>query len=427
MKLDINEKFKLAIDLLENSRSNLFITGEAGTGKSTLLDYFRNNTNKNAVYLAPTGVAAVNINAQTIHSFFRFGTDITINKVKKIWQKDTKRAIEKLDILIIDEISMVRADLLDCIDKAMQINTGVKLPFGGKQVAFFGDLLQLPPVVKYSERDAFKEIYESCYFFSANVMKDIKMDIVELNVIYRQNDPVFIDILNGIRNNNISTELLDTLNGRVDPYFIPKVDDYFVLLTARNDNADMINQAFLDNINGRTYYFDANITGKINKNEIPGSMLLALKEGAQVMFLKNDPDERWVNGTMGLVTKIKESSIRVETINGCDYYIEPTEWTINRYIYNEETKSIETEKIGSFEQYPVKLAWAMTIHKSQGKTFPRLIVDSSGAFASGQVYVALSRCPSLNGLVLKNRIGRSHILTDKRVISFLSGKRVNQN
>lgn len=421
-KIEINKDFQTAIEILDNTNKSVFITGKAGTGKTTLLEYFRENTSKQVVVLAPTGVAALNVGGQTIHSFFRFGTDITYEKVTGKSSKFANKIIKELDILIIDEISMVRADMLDCIDKAMRLAVGSKRPFGGKQMAFFGDLYQLPPVVKSSERKAFTDKYETCYFYSANVMKEFNMEFVELETIYRQHDDVCIDILNGIRNNTITDELIDVLNARHDPEFVPDRDDFYVTLTSRNDTARKINDYFLNSLDGKKYIFEADTTGEINKNDMPGENVLALKPGAQVMFLNNNAEDGWVNGTMGVVTDIDTSAemIEVRTMDGMTVFVPRYQWKLNRYIYNADTKAIETETIGEFEQFPIRLAWALTIHKSQGKTFPKLIVDSSGVFAAGQIYVALSRCTGLDGLVLKRKIEKRHILTDWRVPKFLT-------
>lgn len=405
--------------ILQNTDKCIFVTGRAGTGKSTLLDHFRNNTGKQVVVLASTGVSALNVGGQTIHSFFRFGTDITVDKVTR----KKNPVIEQLDTLVIDEVSMVRADLMDCIDKAMRLNADPKQPFGGKQVAFFGDLYQLPPVVKSSERKAFTEKYETCFFYSADVMRGLDYEFVELERIYRQHDKLCIDILNGIRNNTITDELIAALNDRVDPDFIPGGDEFYITLTSRNKTAEQINDSFLNSLKTKKHCFRAVIEGTIKAADMPGSEILSVKVGAQVMFLNNDSEARWVNGTMGVITGVDAGaeSMRVRIMDGGEACVTPFKWNLYRYVYDSEKKTIQTETIGSFEQMPVRLAWAITIHKSQGKTFPKLIVDSSGIFASGQIYVALSRCTSLDGLVLRQRIERKHIFTDWRVPKFLTG------
>lgn len=422
-KIEFNPQFKAALDMLQFTDRNIFVTGKAGTGKTTLLDYFRSNTKKKVVALAPTGVAALNVNGQTIHSFFRFGTDVTYEKIRSKFPGELSRLIRELDVLIVDEVSMVRADLLDCMDKAMRLCAKCHRPFGGKQVAFFGDLYQLPPVVKSSERRAFTDKYETSYFYSANVMKEIRLELVELETIYRQHDSRCIDILNGIRNNTIGDDLMAELNRRVDPDFVPPPDDFYVTLTSRNAAARAINESFLNTLPGPGFPFEAAMKGDINPNDLPADKTLIVKKGAQVMFLNNDVDGEWVNGTMGVVTGVKPDSetILVKTMSGQTVGVAPYKWKLSRYLYDAASKSIQTETIGSFEQFPVRLAWALTIHKSQGKTFPKLIVDTSGAFAAGQAYVALSRCTGLDGLVLKRRIEKKHVLTDWRVPKFLTG------
>ncbi len=422
-ELDFNPQFKTTLELLQDAGTNIFVTGKAGTGKTTLLNFFMAHTARRVVVLAPTGVAALNVGGQTIHSFFQFGTDITYEKVRNKFPSGLSKLINELDVLIIDEISMVRADLLDCVDKAMQICTKSRKPFGGKQVAFFGDLYQLPPVVKSSERKAFTNKYETSYFYSAEIMRKIEMELIELETIYRQHDDLCIDILNGIRNNTIDDCMINKLNKRVDPDFIPDPDEFYVTLTSRNSAAHSINESLLNRLPGRGHIFKAVVEGDVNKNDMPGSDLLMVKPGAQVMFLNNDSEGQWVNGTMGVVMDMDSDAevMSVQTMDGYIARVKPHKWNLNRYIYNDSKKSIETETIGSFRQFPVRLAWALTIHKSQGKTFPKLIVDVTGAFASGQVYVALSRCTGLDGLVLRKRVEKKHIFTDWRVPKYLTG------
>ncbi|NLB55716.1 MAG: AAA family ATPase, partial [Lentisphaerae bacterium] len=388
--LELNDKFEQALHLLENTTTNVFVTGRAGTGKSTLLDYFRSNTGKKVVVLAPTGVAALNVRGQTIHSFFRFGTDITYEKVTKKFSISPHSVFNQMDMLIIDEISMVRADLLDCIDKAMRLYTQNRGPFGGKQVAFFGDLFQLSPVVKESERAAFSDKYETSFFYSASVMANASMEVVELENIYRQHDANCIEILNGVRDNSITDEQLKELNGRYDPDFVPDPDDFFVTLTSRNNTVKAIDEHYLKQLPGEQYSFPATITGELTRADMPADDMLVLKEGAQVMFLNNDSHGQWVNGSMGVVTDIDPDGefVSVRTTEGDLVDVSAYKWKLNKYVYNKNSKAIETEPIGSFEQIPLRLAWAVTIHKSQGKTFPKLIVDVTGVFAEGQVYVA---------------------------------------
>lgn len=424
--IELNEQFKKALYLMENTDKNIFITGKAGTGKSTLLNYFRSKTDKKIVVLAPTGVSALNIEGETIHSFFGFKPNVTIQNIEKLSPK-RRKIYENIDTIVIDEISMVRADLLDCIDYFLRLNGREKgEPFGGIQMIFIGDLYQLPPVVTSKEKRLFTERYNSQYFFDADIFKEISMEFIELEKVYRQKDERFIKLLNEIRNNTISEESLALLNSRVgiEP---PQDSEYIVYLTPLNDTVDKINREKLDNLKGRLYKWEAYIEGEFDKNSCPADMVLQIKKGAQVMMLNNDSRGRWVNGTIGKVVKIRKSKgaeddiIEVQLSDGRVEEVLPFTWEIFHYKYDEKTKMIETEEIGSFTQYPIKLAWAVTIHKSQGKTFDKVIIDlGRGVFAPGQVYVALSRCTSFEGIFLKKPIKKSHIMLDRRIVDFLT-------
>jgi ATP-dependent exoDNAse (exonuclease V) alpha subunit len=419
-KIELNEEFKRALDLMERTKKHIFITGKAGTGKSTLLEYFRNITKKKIVVLAPTGVAALNVSGQTIHSFFKFKPDITYEKVKKLKDKIYK----EIDTIVIDEISMVRADLLDCVDRALQLANENSEPFGGKQMIFFGDLYQLPPVAKSNEKIIFKDKYETVYFFSAEVMNRINLEVIELQKVYRQKDEKFIELLNSVRFNTIDDEKLELLNERYNPDFKLGKKDFYIYLTPRNDYAQNINQEFLNKLSGRVYSFEAEIYGEFDENDFPNDEILYLKKGAQVMFLNNDSKGRWVNGTVGIVKDIDVDNevIYVNLINERKTVeVERLKWQVFNYIYNQEKKVIETEVVGYFIQFPIKLAWAITIHKSQGKTFDNVIIDlKGGIFAPGQLYVALSRCRTLEGIILKQKIKKSHIFNDWKIVKFLT-------
>ncbi|MEM5793068.1 MAG: AAA family ATPase [Candidatus Aenigmatarchaeota archaeon] len=420
MEIEINEKFRECLHLMENTRKNVFITGRAGTGKSTLLNYFRERTKKKAVVLAPTGVAAINVNGQTIHSFFRLKPDVNLNSIKKL-KGGERELYRKLECIVIDEISMVRADLLDCVDKFLRLNRDIDKPFGGIQMIFFGDLYQLPPVVRGKEKEAFKKYYKSQYFFDSKVFKNFEIEFVELEKIYRQTDQKFIELLNSIRNNTISEEQLKIINERVDPDFkIPK-DQLYVQLTTTNDLATRINDSELSKIKKPLHEFEGKIKGDFGEQYLPTDVILRLKAGSQIMLVNNDPDGRWVNGTVGKITEIDDDYIEVELIDGFKVEVGRYTWKVSEVFYNQDTDMIESRTIGSFTQYPIKLAWAITIHKSQGKTFDRVAIDlGRGAFTPGQVYVALSRCKTLDGIVLRKPISKKHIFLDWKIVNFLT-------
>ncbi len=420
--IELNEEFKQALNILENTTRNIFITGKAGTGKSTLLDYFRNNTRKKAVVLAPTGVAAVNVKGETIHSFFRFKPDITVEKIKKIKSPKTSVLYREIETIIIDEISMVRADLLDCVDAFLRLNGKKrKLPFGGVQMVLIGDLYQLPPVIQSKEKEIFNSYYKSCYFFDAKVFDGLQLEFIELQKIYRQKDEKFISILNAIRNNTVDAKSLQVLNQRLAPDF--KIDqlDYYIYLTPTNRLAAEINNQQLDKLKTKLQMFQGQIEGDFDQKYLPTDYELKIKEGAQVMLLNNDELGRWVNGTVGRVTEIKDDVITVELPEGRLEDVRPNKWELFHFQFNVHSQRLETEVVGYFIQYPLKLAWAITMHKSQGKTFDKIVVDvSGGIFACGQVYVALSRCRSLEGIVLIKPIEKKHILMDWRIVNFLT-------
>jgi ATP-dependent exoDNAse (exonuclease V) alpha subunit len=422
MTIEINPEFKRALDLMEHTTQNVFITGRAGTGKSTLLTHFRSITTKKVAYLAPTGVAALNINGQTIHSFFKFRHDVTLDSIKKKSKGKETKLYKKLDAIVIDEISMVRADLLDSIDKFMRLNgNNENLAFGGVQMIFIGDLYQLPPVVNSSDKEIFKTKYTSPYFFSAHFFDDFDMEFIELEKIYRQKDETFITLLNAIRNKTVTDEDMDLLKTCVHPEF--SSNENHIYLTPKNIDAETINERQLEKLDGKPFTFEAEISGAFGKEYFPTRTTLKLKPGSQIMMVNNDPKGRWVNGTMGTVLRIKprenETLIIVELEDGEEVVVRPHLWEISRFFLEGET--IQTETIGAFTQYPLMLAWALTIHKSQGKTFHKVIVDiGSGTFSPGQVYVALSRCTSLEGLVLKKPIEKKHIWIDYEVVHFIT-------
>jgi len=423
--LDFNAEFRHAVELIENTCKNVFITGRAGTGKSTLLNYFQHSTEKRHVVLAPTGVAAINVGGQTIHSFFGFGPDITLKSVRKLRNESMAKIYKKIDCIIIDEISMVRADLLDCVDKFMKVNgPDSKKPFGGVQMVFIGDLYQLPPVVASAEKEVFKKHYPTPYFFSARSFDSLDMEFIELEKVYRQRDDEFIRLLNAIRNRSITDADIEKINKRVIPDYEPPEGEFYIQLTSTNAMADSINEEELSRLPGRAWKFPATVEGDFGREYMPTSKELKLKKGAQIMMLNNDQLSRWVNGTIGVITGVEKAGdgsriIKARLDTGEDVFISPFEWNIYRFFV--EKDQLVSEAIGTFTQYPLRLAFAVTIHKSQGKTFSRAIIDlGKGTFAHGQLYVALSRCVSLEGIVLKKPVKKGHILLDWAVVKFLT-------
>ncbi|KAA2239211.1 AAA family ATPase [Chitinophaga agrisoli] len=437
-----NTMFQLAADFIRETNRHIFLTGKAGTGKTTFLKHIREVTAKNTVVIAPTGVAAINAGGVTMHSFFQLpfgpfipgtkrgfgeGDDISMDAhalFRSIrFNHDKKELLRDLELLIIDEVSMVRADSLDAIDHILRhFRNQPLLPFGGVQVLFIGDLFQLPPVVPDSEWQLLKEYYDGMFFFHAKVLEQAPPLYVELKKIYRQNEASFIDLLNGIRNNAATQEQLELLNQRYQPGFTGQgQDEQYIVLTTHNRRADEINASRLAAMPGAIHRFEGSIDGEFNDKALPTELVLQLKPGAQVMFIKNDLAEvkRYYNGKIATVKSITADRIIV-TLAGSreDLQLEKETWRNIRYTHNKADNRIEEEELGSFTQYPIRLAWAITIHKSQGLTFEKAIIDAGSAFAAGQVYVALSRCTSLEGLVLHSRIHPAAIRNDDQVMAF---------
>ncbi|MFD1063794.1 helix-turn-helix domain-containing protein [Winogradskyella litorisediminis] len=431
-----NIELELAWNFVNNTIRNIFLTGKAGTGKTTFLHKLKKESLKRCVIVAPTGVAAINAKGVTIHSFFQlpFGPIIPTEEINtsgfnRKFSKTKINILRSLDLLIIDEISMVRGDLLDGIDKTLRRFRDKTKVFGGVQVLMIGDLQQLSPVVKENEWYILKEHYNNVFFFSSISYKQSNPITVELKHIYRQDNPKFIDILNEVRTNTLSQSSADELNKRFKPNFTPIENEGYISLTTHNNRAEKTNNTELEKLKGISKIYKAKIQGKFPEFSYPNKEELVLKVGAQVMFVKNDssPDKRYFNGKIGKVILLDKDEIIVKC-PGDDYNITvtPEEWENINYTLDKETKTIKENKIGSYTQMPLRLAWSITIHKSQGLTFEKAIIDAQAAFAHGQTYVALSRCKSLEGLVLKSKIDSNQIITDSSVLSFTKNAENNQ-
>ena len=415
-----NTIFNIAVDLVNQSSRNIFLTGKAGTGKTTFLKYIRDNSSKQMAIVAPTGVAAINAGGVTIHSFFQlpfspfvpeskgFGNNDAIADKHSLLSRlrltgEKKKVIQELELLVIDEISMVRCDTLDAIDTVMRhIRQRRFERFGGVQVLFIGDMFQLPPVVPEQEWRILSEFYNSPYFFDSKVILDEPPVYIEFTKIYRQSEERFINLLNQVRNNEMDESGMEILDSRFQPAFRRSKDDGYIILTTHNRKADTTNSEELQKINERTYSYTAKIEGDFSEKAYPPDEQLLLKIGAQVMFIKNDLEKvrRYFNGKIGTVTRIEDDKIFVLCKNETDEIeVKKETWENIRYSVNKTTRQMEEDVLGSFTQYPLRLAWAITIHKSQGLTFEKAIIDAGEAFAPGQVYVALSRCTSLGGMI----------------------------
>ena len=426
--VDINKERRVAWEFVEYTGISVFLTGKAGTGKTTFLHDLVARTRKRVVVVAPTGVAAINAGGVTIHSFFQLplspfvpGAEL---KSKYDFGRDKRKIIASLDLLIIDEISMVRCDLLDAIDYVLRRYRDHHRPFGGVQLLMIGDLAQLTPVVTPEEEGLIKCYYETPYFFSSNALRQIQYVTVELSHVYRQQELQFVELLNHVRTGHLSESDLSLLNSRYKPGFIPKPGEGYIRLTTHNHMASRFNEQELMRLSSRMVEFKAKVEGTFPETSFPTEATLCLKEGAQVMFIKNDTNNgAYYNGLIGCVTELSEDRI-VVTPQGSDSLIEVdvVQWENTRYALNEKTREIESEVLGTFSQYPLRLAWSITIHKSQGLTFDRAIVDAGHSFAPGQAYVALSRLHTLDGLVLSEPIPLSAIINDGRVDRYMLGQ-----
>lgn len=428
--MDINEQAQLAWDIIETTNTNLFLTGKAGTGKTTFLRRLKEESSKRIVVVAPTGIAAINAEGVTIHSFFQLSfapfipdAQYKLKEQQYRFSKQKIRVIQSIDTLVIDEISMVRADLLDAVDSVLRRFRKNQLPFGGVQMVMIGDLGQLAPVAKDDEWQMLSRYYDTPYFFSSIALKSTRYAIVELKTVYRQSDLHFVELLNRVRDNRADSSVLAALNSRYIPNFQPRVEEGYIRLTTHNYQAQQENERQLALLSGKPYTYEASISGKYPEMLFPTEQILTLKKGAQVMFVKNDSsaDKAFYNGMIGTVTEINEKNFFVRTKDtGVVIKVEPEQWENTRYEIDERTNQITEEIDGTFKQFPVKPAWAITVHKSQGLTFDRAIIDVQRAFTHGQTYVALSRCRTLEGLVLSAPLPMSAIIRDGAVDDYVS-------
>lgn len=425
-----NMEFQNAWNLIRNTHRSVFLTGKAGTGKSTFLKYICANTTKKHVVLAPTGIAAVNVGGQTMHSFFKIpfkpllpdDPDFSPRRIRKTLRYSAQKVklIRQLDLIIIDEISMVRCDIIDFIDKVLKIYSGnMREPFGGKQLLFVGDIFQLEPVVTRDMRDILRRYYQQFFFFNAKVFSRLGLIPIELRKIYRQNDSNFISLLDRVRVSHASNSDLQLLNSRCNLDYVEPDNGLVMTLATRRDTVDSINDAHMQALDTPEFVFTGEVTDVFPDNDLPTSKELTLKQGAQVLFIRNDKEGRWVNGTLGKVSRLDQNRIEVELEDGECYNLEQEIWENVQYSYDEKEKKVIENVVGTFKQYPIKLAWALTVHKSQGLTFNNIVIDfAGGAFSSGQTYVALSRCTSLEGITLLKPLSQRDIIVNTAIVDF---------
>lgn len=426
-----NPEFQDAWDVLQHTHRSVFLTGKAGTGKSTFLRFIRDNTKKKTVVLAPTGIAAVNVGGQTMHSFFKipfkpmvpddpdYANPARMRKMLR-YTKEKVKLIQQLELIIIDEISMVRADIIDFVDRVLRVYSGnMREPFGGKQLLLVGDIFQLEPVVTHDTRDILRRYYRNFFFFNARAFAQINLVAIELRKIYRQSDNDFIALLDRVRINRATSADMARLNQRCNPNYQEVNDDFAITLATRRDTVDSINDEHMRALKTPEQIYEGEIEGDFPENSLPTAYNLALKEGAQVIFIRNDKDGRWCNGTIAMVTRLSESRVYVALESGEEMAVEPEVWENMQYTYNEKEKKVKEKVLGSFSQIPLKPAWALTVHRSQGLTFNKVVIDfAGGAFTGGQTYVALSRCTSLEGITLLKPLSERDIIVNMAVVEF---------
>ena len=426
-----NPEFQDAWDVLQHTHRSVFLTGKAGTGKSTFLKYIRDTIKKKAVVLAPTGIAAVNVGGQTMHSFFKipfkpmvpddpdYSNPARMRKMLR-YTKEKVKLIQQLELIIIDEISMVRADIIDFVDRVLRVYSGnMREPFGGKQLLLVGDIFQLEPVVTHDTRDILRRYYRNFFFFNAKAFEQINLVAIELRKIYRQTDNDFIAMLDRVRINRATPADMVRLNQRCNPDYQEVNGEFAITLATRRDTVDSINDEHMKALKTPEHVYTGAIEGDFPDNSLPTALNLVLKEGAQVIFIRNDKQGRWCNGTIGRVTRLSENTVYVALENGAEMQVEWEVWENVQYTYNEKEKKVEEKVLGSFSQIPIKPAWALTVHRSQGLTFNRVVIDfAGGAFTGGQTYVAVSRCTSLEGITLLKPLSERDIIVNPAVVEF---------